>query len=327
MRISVIFTGGTIGSTRHEGGIGTDAAAPRELLLRYREASGDKTVFDTAEPYTILSENLTLAHIAQLAACIKEKTKDSDGIIVTHGTDTLPYTAAALAYIRGLAAKPVVLVSSNYVLGDMRANGVDNFRAAVDFLRQCPTASGVFVSYRNTGEPGRILRASRLFAHLAPTDTVYTLNGTVATWRDGQITLNKDFVECEDSLPPLAAADPERFAERVLFLRAHPGMVYPPLTKEIAAVLLETYHSGTLATATAPLAAFTASAKAMGIPVFAAGITGETVYESANLYANLGITPLPPMSPLAAYLKLVLTLSCGLDPKATLPLPLGGDMS
>lgn len=325
MQISVIFTGGTIGSRLHEGGIGTDGEAPRELLARYRAASGDDTVFQTAAPYTILSEDLTLSHVALLTGAIREELARADGVIVTHGTDTLPYTAAALSYTLGLCDKPVVLVSSNYILSDPRANGVDNFRAAVDFLRGAPDAKGVFVSYRNKGEQVKLLRGARLLSHLAPTDTVYTLNGTVATWENGALQ-PQAYRERADELPPLCADPLKETVERVLFLRAHPNMIFPALTNGMQAVLIETYHSGTLPTSTPALCTFAKRARKKNIPLFAAGITGEATYESANAYAALGITPLPPLSPVAAYLKLSLCLANGLDPKKILPRPLGGDM-
>lgn len=326
MQISVIFTGGTIGSKLHESSIGTDKAAKHELLSRYRAASGDETVFKAVEPYTILSENLTLSHITVLTQAIRRELKEADGLIVTHGTDSLPYTAAALSYILGLNSKPVVLVSSNYVLSDPRANGVDHFRAAVDFLRAVPSARGVYVAYRNGEGATQILRAARLLPHLAPTDTVYTLNGTVATWENGSICACDTYTEQADEIAPLSADALTKSPKRVLLLRAHPDMLFPSVTSDIAAVLIETYHSGTLPTDSAALAAFTAQAKEKGIPVFAVGITGEKIYESATHYPALGIIPLPPLSPVAAYLKLHLALSNGLDPLKTLPRPLGGDM-
>ena len=103
-------------------------------------------------------------------------------------------------------------------------------------------------------------------------------------------------------------------------------MVYPTLTENIDAVLFEAYHSGTLPTATTVLCEFAEKAQACGIPVFVAGTTGVATYQSAARYAALGLIPLPPLSPVAAYLKLCLTLANGLDPKKTLHRPLGGDL-
>lgn len=327
MKITVIFTGGTIGSKLHGDKIGTDAAAPHELLCRYADKTGRQTVFKTAEPYTILSENLTLAHLAALAKAIKEESRDADGIIVTHGTDTLPYTAAALSYLLGLCKVPVVLVSSNYVLSDSRANGVANFAAAVAFLENTPHARGVFVSYQNKGDVSKIHRASRLLAHLAPTDTVRSLDGVVATYKDGKIYPVSAYLEKEDGTAPLESATPKSIEGNSLFLRVHPGMLYPTPPENTRAVLFEAYHSGTLPTADAAFADFTSMLQGKGIPTFVTGITGEAVYESTTAFEGLGLIPLPRMSPLAAYMKLTLTLAAGLDPKEILPLSLGGDLA
>lgn len=326
MKITVLFTGGTIGSRAKVSSIGTDSEAPRELLRRYRAESGDKSEFLTVAPYTLLSENLTLSHLTTLANAIKDAEREADGLIVTLGTDTLPFVAAALSYIRGLSKKPVVLVSSNYILNDTRANGVCNFRAAVDFLRAAKDACGVYVSYRNEGEPTKILRASRLLAHLAPTDTIYTLNGTVATWENGTVTGVNGYTEAPDEQAPFCAKELQNATGRVLFLRAHLAMQYPTLREGAAAVLIETYHSGTLPTATKELQDFSAGVRAKGIPLFAVGITGEATYESAALYPALGITPLPPLSPVAAYMKLLLAVANNLDLNTALSLSLGGDM-
>ena len=196
----------------------------------------------------------------------------------------------------------------------------------MDFLRQAKNAHGVYVSYRNNGEPVKILRAARLLSHLAPTDTVYTLKGAVAIWEKSSLQTHAAYTEHADEIQPLPPENLKKVGRRVLFLRAHPDMHFPALTKNVSAVLFEAYHSGTLPTATKALQSFASKAKLRSIPVFVAGITGEATYESANAYAALGIIPLPPLSPVAAYVKLCLALSNDLNPKEILPRPLGGDL-
>ena len=67
-----------------------------------------------------------------LAKYIKEQIESEkyDGIIITHGTDTLQYTSAMLGYMFDDVSIPIVLVSSNYVLEDKRANGLINLSKA-----------------------------------------------------------------------------------------------------------------------------------------------------------------------------------------------------
>ena len=327
MKIGVIFTGGTIGSLKGEHGISPSEEAPRHLLAAYAARTGDSYVFPTAGPDPILSENLTFAHVGALANSIQEKSEEWDAIIVTHGTDTLQYTGAALSYIRGLASKPVVLVSANYPLNDERSNGLDNFCAAVAFLRNVPGATGVFPAYRNRHEDVRIHRSSRILAHRALDDLVFSLSGTVANVKkDGTVTLSPDYTEQPDGQPVLSYQNLCVAEGRILRLAAYPGMRYPSLDG-VVAVLLEAYHSGTVATAGVPLRMFAKKARECGVPIFLAGVpAGGTAYASGNLFGELGLSIAPPISPIAAYMKLCLALSDGRDPATTLSLPLGGDL-
>ena len=327
MKIGVIFTGGTIGSRQGEKGIAPTATAPRQLLADYAARTGDTTEFPVLEPYTILSEQLTFSHIGLLAASIKEAMREWDGVIVTHGTDTLQYTGAALGYIFGLSSKPVVLVSANYPLNDARSNGLDNFCAAVTFLRTVMGVTGVFAAYRNRGEDVRIHRATRLLPHHALDDILYSHNGTVAIVTEaGEAKLPADYTEQPDGqtvMEPDALVGAEG---RILRLAAYPGMQCPALNGA-AAVLIDTYHSGTLPTKSLALRKLAKQAKEAGIPVILTGVpTGGTAYESGNAYAALGFLNAPPISPIAAYLKLSLILANGRDPVYALSTPLGGDL-
>jgi L-asparaginase len=326
MTIGVIFTGGTIGSAQSAKGLAPSGEMPRRLLEDYKKRTGDGTAFPTAEPFTILSENLTFSSIRLLADCIREKSSEWDGIIVTHGTDTLQYTAAALSYLLGLSSAPVVLVSSNYPLDDVRANGLDNFCGAIDFLRQFPDAKGVYVAYKNTGEALKIHRGARVLAHPAFSDDIVSL-GTAAYEKKGENFAPVDgFFEREDAQAPFHGTELADAEGKVLFLRVHPGMVYPALDG-IAAVLLKAYHSGTLATDSEALQRFAKSAIEKGIPVFLTGVPeGGTAYASGNTFASLGLIVAPPISPIAAYMKLCLAVGDRRDLLESLSLPLGGDL-
>ena len=98
MKILFVFTGGTIGSTlKKDNVISTDSKKAYKIIKAYSKKYAIDFDYDIAEPYTALSENNTGEHIRMLAPCIKGK-RDAgyDGISVTHGTDTLQYSASAL---------------------------------------------------------------------------------------------------------------------------------------------------------------------------------------------------------------------------------------
>ena len=140
MRILVIFTGGTIGSTENGSYVSPDKEKPYKLINMYKKLAiknkgSSSVIFDILTPYEALSENINCNNFRILSECLEKVDENAyDGVIITHGTDTLQYTAAFTGYIMAGAQIPIVLVSANYVLEDVRSNGVDNFYYAVEFI-------------------------------------------------------------------------------------------------------------------------------------------------------------------------------------------------
>lgn len=302
MKILVVFTGGTIGSTKDEY-IAPDEKKPYRLIEEFRERGTSDADFEYAAPYTILSENLSGTNLRLLCGCVREALeKDYDGIIVTHGTDTLQYSAAALAYALGHIELPVLLVSSNYVLEDARANGLDNFCRAVDFIAN-RRGTGVFVSYRNMDGKVYIHRGTRVLPHLPYSDEVFSVAGQYyGVYDAGAYQKNPAYQSAReqgDRLEP-----PLMDKSNVLRIIPYPGMSYPKLDKEVAAVLMDSYHSGTICSESKELKEFLADAGKYDIPVFLTGASADTYYESVKGWRDSGITVLPQASNIAMYVKL-----------------------
>ena len=187
MKILVLFTGGTIGSFKvnHNGHdvIGTkselrergiDVTGLDQLLIeKYKKNNlGDNSIsFEAYEIADILSENMTIPKWNEITDKLREiNFNNYDGVIITHGTDTLGYFANYMAMILNNVEVPVVIVSSNYELNDERANGNFNFQSACDFIKE--ELPGVFVSYRNNlRDNTRIIYGSRVLQCSAPDNT------------------------------------------------------------------------------------------------------------------------------------------------------------
>lgn len=288
MKTAVIFTGGTIGSASKDGYIRTDKNTENILL---NLTDGGVELF---EPYFIHSEQLNGEYLTKLISCVGDRLgEDYDGIIVTHGTDTLQYSAAALALAYGNCDIPVVLVSANYVLTDPRSNGKDNFKYAVEFLKQ--KVGGVFVSYRNTGELPRIFPADSLLKHPCYSDSVSSVCGEFGYFKDGK------FIR---TIGDYGSEGVGRFAlgkkSPVLWLSVHPGMKFPS-TDGYRYVLIEGYHSGTLPTEDEDFIEFCEKSDAK---IFLVGMPEGERYESAEKYKKLNIVVCPQKSPIYMYMKL-----------------------
>ena len=300
MKLLTVFTGGTISCSEADGVLAPDSQNGSYLLGLARQA-GVRDDFETVQPFSVLSENMTAAHLRALRACIAERLGEGyDGVIVTHGTDTLAYTAAYLDFVFGAQETPVVLVSASYPLRDSRSNGLQNFVAAAGFLRT--GEKGVFVAYHNTGDRQTTIHRGRKVLPQTPyEDSVFSLFMQPYGWMENGVwTRNPDHPQTVQD--DLSACE---LNGRVLFLRPYVGMVYPALP-DVKAVLLEGWHSGTLPTATPELQAFCRAAREKGVGVYLTGSRAGFAYESKQLFEALGIRTMQPMSPSAAFVYLML---------------------
>jgi len=332
MKILVIFTGGTIGSTESSGYISPDRSKTYKLIniykQRIKEEKRDITVeFETAVPYQSLSENITCENFRMLSKCLEEKSKNVyDGIIITHGTDTLQYTAAFIGYIMESSQVPVVIVSANYVLEDPRSNGADNFYYAAEFILQ-KKGAGAFVSYCNSGDYPRIHCATRIIMHQAYSDNVYSVCNLYYGYFNGrQFIYNGQYGNINGSCTHallqkrkgcFKVADVKSLSG-IMVIHPFPGMEYMLPGKNIKAVLHYTYHSGTICSISPGLRQFACYTRDNGIPVFVTGAGQGADYESVKCYNELGFHVLPVASPEAMYIKLWLCIINNKDTGSTI---------
>ena len=110
--LSILSTGGTIASKVD---YRTGAVSPQFSTADILEAIpelGSIAKIKGKVVYSILSENMRAEYWQKLAAEVYTEIKNgAEGIIVTHGTDTMGYTAAALSFMVRTPV-PVVLVGS-----------------------------------------------------------------------------------------------------------------------------------------------------------------------------------------------------------------------
>lgn len=110
--LSIVSTGGTIASRiDYRTGSVTSQFNASDILVAIPELASIAN-YRTIPLATILSENMTPAIWQQLARAVYEEIKGgAKGIIVTHGTDTMAYSAAALSFMLDTPV-PIVFVGS-----------------------------------------------------------------------------------------------------------------------------------------------------------------------------------------------------------------------
>jgi len=112
--ISLFVTGGTIASKiDYDTGAVKALMNPQEILDTIPELSNIVNIADISRPFTKMSEDMEPNDWISLAKGIYKKIENgSKGIIVTHGTDTLHYTSAALSFFLQKPSVPIVLVGA-----------------------------------------------------------------------------------------------------------------------------------------------------------------------------------------------------------------------
>ena len=323
MKILFIFTGGTIGSTTGDEFISLEKGKPYKIIKAYEKKYGIDFSYDTLEPYTLLSENSMGSNMKVLAKTVKDNLdKDYDGIIVTHGTDTLQYSGALLSYVTGLSKVPVCLVSSDKPIENEEANGLYNMDAAVALIREAgkdDSIRGTFVPYRNKDKITYINRGSRMLSSYAYSADMYSVEDKYYGIYDGKkIIKNDSYKEKEDAAEVLSADGFGETSDMILRIEPYPGMVYPAVDEKIKAVILGTYHSGTLPMETEGLKEFLLKLKNKNIDVFITGAREGISYESTKEYKTLNVRIVEDLAPIAVYIKLWMILTMETENKNTL---------
>ncbi|MDR1472743.1 MAG: asparaginase [Synergistaceae bacterium] len=131
-KILVISTGGTIVSQIGEGGLApTGGAGGIVDVLRGRFPEHDISL---DELMSLDSSNVGPRHWRDIARAVWRALPNHDGVIITHGTDTMAYTASALAFmLRGLR-KGVVLTGSQIPSFDPLSDAASNLCVAASAL-------------------------------------------------------------------------------------------------------------------------------------------------------------------------------------------------
>ncbi len=311
--ILVVFTGGTIGSTATDGTIDTEGSTSFKLIRLFQQhyENHRKIHFDTIQPLQILSENLAPDAWKTIIAAIENaRPEQYDGIIITHGTDTLAYTACALSFYFNAAKIPMLLVSSDYPLNHPKANGLENFICAVEFILQ-KIETGVFVPYRNQQQITQLHQGTHLACSLQLSGDFFSIQGkSYMQFENRRFSLLNPSTQRTPNQNIQLKAD---FSERILMIKPYPGLNYTHVNLDnVDAVLHDLYHSGTACVSPQwgenySLLEFITRCKQQGITVYLApAIKSADAYQSTQALIEQGAEIIWNMSIEAAYVKLLL---------------------
>jgi L-asparaginase len=237
-KILLISTGGTIASTVRENGL-TPTIKPDDML-KYIKGINNMCRIETYQLLNLDSTNIQPEHWIDIVKFIKSKYSMYDGFVITHGTDTLAYTSAALSYLIQNSSKPIVLTGSqkpiNVDTTDARKNLKDSIRYALE-----DKASGVHIVFDGKVIIGTRARKTRTKSFNA----FESINFPYAAFIDDDRIAHYISEEKKDEEPIFC----DKLYPNIFLLKLAPGMdpdVIDYIGKKYEGVVIESYGSGGL---------------------------------------------------------------------------------
>lgn len=151
-KLLLLTTGGTIASLEGENGLVPELKA--EEILSYLPGINTLYQIDSMPLMSIDSTNMQPEYWIDMAKAIYDNYHDYDGFVITHGTDTMAFTSAALSYMLQDLDKPVVVTGSQIPISFKKTDAKRNITDAVRFA--CEKIGGVFVVF-----DGRVILGTR----------------------------------------------------------------------------------------------------------------------------------------------------------------------
>jgi L-asparaginase len=327
-KVLLLHTGGTLGMAGGQPSALRPSAFFRTLKQRAPE------LFRLADIELELFSNLDSSEMqpelwSRMAAHLHRRMPAFDGVVVTHGTDTLAYTASALSFMLRNPPCPVVLTGSQRPLGEIRSDARLNLIDAVLSALHGPREVTIcFDSHLYRGNRTRKVKVSEYDAFESPNFPVLGTLGVEATFEPGLRPRGA---------PRLA----ERLDPRVFLLKVFPGLdpaLPRALLPHIRGLVLEAYGAGNFpidkALGRSMLPLF-AEARQQGIPVVVVSQAYRngvdlTLYESGAASLREGAISGGDMTPSAAVVKLMQTIVYHRTPEAiarAIQTPLAGELT
>lgn len=320
-KVVILGTGGTIASrVDYRTGAVRPALSASDLYSIVPELSNIAEI-ETKLLFNIWSENMTCNHWSELAKEVaKQIEKGADGVVITHGTDTIAYTAAALSFALQNLPVPVILVGSQRSSDRPSSDAASNLIAAVTGAGKAPFAEVVLAMHDTiSDEPIAFHQGTRVRKfHTSRRDAFKSIDRKpIALFEQDKITMqttefNKRDISHRIILKPA-------FNEKVALVKHYPSFS-PKIIEWLAnngyfGIILEGTGLGHISKY-----CYDSISKATEKKVFI-GMTSQCVYGRVNMNVYetgrdllaLGVVPLDDMLPETALVKAMWAFGQTLD--------------
>lgn len=321
-QVAIISTGGTIASrVDYRTGAVSPALSAADLYQAVPEL-GEVASIRTEILFSILSENMSPKHWSSIAESVYKQIKaGAQGVVVTHGTDTMGYTAAALSFALRNLPVPVILVGSQRSSDRPSSDAALNLKGAVTAAAYAPFAEvGVLMHASPSDDLLVIHRGTRARKmHTSRRDAFRSVNSRpLAYVKDGRIEVaaaaGVDGPGCRPRGSPGELELKPHFDEDVVLIKSFPGMppdIFDPIIhRGFRGIVLEGTGLGHV-----PDKVFHQVRRAVdsGLTVVMAsqcinGRVNMNVYSTGRELLGMGVIPAGDMLPETALVKLMWVL-------------------
>ncbi|MBI2971397.1 MAG: Glu-tRNA(Gln) amidotransferase subunit GatD [Candidatus Aenigmarchaeota archaeon] len=226
--IVLLHTGGTIASkVDYRTGAAYPAFTPEELFFAVPELQ-EIANFSTRVIFQMYSEDMEPEHWIVLAEKIAQEIQEAnpDGVIITHGTDTMAYTAAALSLMLQHLPIPVLLVGAQRSSDRGSSDAAMNLRCAAQFIAQTDSAGVALCMHGSMDDeycfvlPG--LHVKKM--HTSRRDAFRSIDVLpyAKVHLDGEIEMLRSDYPKKDKAKKLHVVN--RFDKRVAIVKIRPGI-------------------------------------------------------------------------------------------------------
>ena len=228
--ITILHTGGTISSrVDYTTGAVYPQFSPEDLINKFPKLK-DYANIKSRLISNMFSENIRFHNYNSIAKEVeKEISSKVDGIIITHGTDTLHYTSAALSFILEDLSIPVILVGSQRSSDRPSSDASLNLISATRFIKETDFAGVAICMHQSIEDKNVVIlpacKTRKL--HTSRRDAFKSINSSpIAIISDKIEFLTKEHTKKENKKLKLK---PIKENLKIGILKAHPNM----LSKEI----------------------------------------------------------------------------------------------
>ncbi|MCK4649859.1 Glu-tRNA(Gln) amidotransferase subunit GatD [Candidatus Pacearchaeota archaeon] len=221
-KVAIVITGGTISSRldpKSGGVIPTDKGEILNIAPDLKKICNPIIV----NPFTKFSENMSYKDWKAITETCKKFIEDKtiSGIIITHGTDFLHYTAAALAFFIQNLNKPIALTYSQRSIDRASTDAALNLLCAAKYATS-DIAEIALIGHETTSDDTCIaMPATKVRKmHTSKRDAFKIINDSpIARITKDNIKILKEFNARNNNTPKFDT----KFEEKVTLIKIHPG--------------------------------------------------------------------------------------------------------